>query len=516
MDLPESELLSHLSVLKDSELLYERGIYPKLTYVFNHALTYDTAYNSLLLKKTKEVHERIGKAIEELYSDRLAEFYEILAYHYSRSDDQENAYQYLKLSGGKATRNYSTWEAFRFYKEAIQVIKKMPETEQTQGEMLEVYQLILGPMRLLSYPEDSLQMIQEGEKLAKHFGNEKIHAMFYSRLGNYYSIKGGNPLLGIEYSEKSFLKAQAMQDSELIARTGWDLTASYIMSGQFLKVGDVAPTVFALLEKTKKEHESFGVGMNAYAALHGYYGWSMAWLGSFEEGRFLLEKGFGFASEINDKTSVGIVDWFSGMAFAIKGEGPNAIEHSQNAVKYFEEAKWGSLLGHAWSELGWGHLLKGEVETARQCVEKGLKIYTDAGSTWYFAFPFWVLGMVHLASGDLTNAQNCIEESLRLSIDNKERHFEALARLWLGKILIGMSVSKSKQGEEEISQGIKALDELRLKPFSAIGYMFLGELHLLTGNQDKALKNLQRAEEMLQKMEMDYWLGKTREILERL
>ena len=37
--LTEQELLSHLSVLKDSELLYERGIYPQSTYIFKHALT---------------------------------------------------------------------------------------------------------------------------------------------------------------------------------------------------------------------------------------------------------------------------------------------------------------------------------------------------------------------------------------------------------------------------------------------------------------------------------------------
>jgi predicted ATPase len=38
-DLPEKELLSRLSALKDSELLYERGIYPHSTYIFKHALT---------------------------------------------------------------------------------------------------------------------------------------------------------------------------------------------------------------------------------------------------------------------------------------------------------------------------------------------------------------------------------------------------------------------------------------------------------------------------------------------
>ena len=37
--LQEDQLLNRLAVLKDSELLYERGIYPESTYVFKHALT---------------------------------------------------------------------------------------------------------------------------------------------------------------------------------------------------------------------------------------------------------------------------------------------------------------------------------------------------------------------------------------------------------------------------------------------------------------------------------------------
>jgi class 3 adenylate cyclase len=130
IELPEPELLSHLSVLKDSELLYERGIYPQLTYVFKHAFTQEVAYNSLLLKRTKEIHQETGKAIEKLYPERLEEFYEILAHHYSKSDNSEKACHYLKLSGDKATRNYANREAFGFYREAIEVLAKMPQTEE--------------------------------------------------------------------------------------------------------------------------------------------------------------------------------------------------------------------------------------------------------------------------------------------------------------------------------------------------------------------------------------------------
>jgi hypothetical protein len=49
----EQELLSHLSVLKDSELLYERGIYPETTYIFKHALTREVVYDSILTHRKK-------------------------------------------------------------------------------------------------------------------------------------------------------------------------------------------------------------------------------------------------------------------------------------------------------------------------------------------------------------------------------------------------------------------------------------------------------------------------------
>jgi len=55
MPLPEQDLLSRLSVLKDSELLYERGIFPQSVYVFKHALTREAVYTTLLHKRRVEI-----------------------------------------------------------------------------------------------------------------------------------------------------------------------------------------------------------------------------------------------------------------------------------------------------------------------------------------------------------------------------------------------------------------------------------------------------------------------------
>ncbi|GAG14639.1 unnamed protein product, partial [marine sediment metagenome] len=65
------DLKSYLLNLQGLEFIYEKSLFPELEYIFKHALTQEVAYNSLLLKRRREIHGKIGNAIEELYPDRL-------------------------------------------------------------------------------------------------------------------------------------------------------------------------------------------------------------------------------------------------------------------------------------------------------------------------------------------------------------------------------------------------------------------------------------------------------------
>ena len=143
MGLSERELLSHLSCLKDSELLYERGIYPQSTYIFKHALTQEVTYNTLLLKRRRGIHEKIGRAMEEFYQERLEEFYEILAYHYQQSDNIEKGVEYLVLAAKKAADRFANQEARAFCEEALKTLDRRAATEENEKLRNEIELLFL-------------------------------------------------------------------------------------------------------------------------------------------------------------------------------------------------------------------------------------------------------------------------------------------------------------------------------------------------------------------------------------
>ena len=83
------------------------------------------AYASLLVQRRGELHRLVGLAIEELYADRLPEHYEVLAYHFSRTDDPERALTYLVRAAQKATQAFGLRQAIDLYDEALSAAARL-------------------------------------------------------------------------------------------------------------------------------------------------------------------------------------------------------------------------------------------------------------------------------------------------------------------------------------------------------------------------------------------------------
>jgi tetratricopeptide (TPR) repeat protein len=511
----QQELRSYLLNLQGLELIYEKSLFPELAYIFKHALTQEVAYNSLLIKRRNEIHGKIGQAIEQIYGDRLQEFYEMLAYHYSKSGNFNKAYQYAKLAADKAVGNYSHWEAYGFYKDARDLLHKLPETEENKKRKIEVLRLMITPLVFLGFPAESLSMLQEGEMLSKELEDDYHLARFYSAIGTHYANRG-NPQLGIKYAERAFEKGRTNQDIELMGSISTDLFFSYEQAGEYYKIVDVAQDVIDLIEKAGRRTDFFSFFVNPYSTVCSLCGSGMGLLGNFEEGRIILNKGLRTASEINHLITLGLVELHYGFFFWGRGEWESAKEHFQKCIKYSEESKYSILSGFSWGFLGYVFSILGDLKIGKKHAEKGLEIYLDTGSEQFFCVFYYILGSIYHDLGDLKSAQSHTEEALRLSQKNGGKMTEGLLWILLGMILGKKEPNQIDMAEESFFKGMEILQELRLKAVYSQGYLFLGELYLNGGEQEKAKKNLYTAGEMFKEMEMDYWLARTKELMERL
>lgn len=113
-----------LSYLKGIELIRERKRWGELEYLFKHALAQQVAYESILMGKRTELHLRVANCIENIFRERLREFFGMLAYHYSMGEDEDKAEEYLIKAGEEALKSSASSEALHFYREALTLFMK--------------------------------------------------------------------------------------------------------------------------------------------------------------------------------------------------------------------------------------------------------------------------------------------------------------------------------------------------------------------------------------------------------
>jgi class 3 adenylate cyclase len=116
------QLDRHLTGLERLDLIRARSLQPDLEYMFKSALTQEVVYNGLLKKERQTIHERIALVMEQLFQDRLPEFYETLAFHFKQGLSVHKAVDYLMKAGEKSLGRYAVEESHQYYKEAFDLL----------------------------------------------------------------------------------------------------------------------------------------------------------------------------------------------------------------------------------------------------------------------------------------------------------------------------------------------------------------------------------------------------------
>jgi class 3 adenylate cyclase/predicted ATPase len=141
---PDIQLGRMLADLQAGEFIYEQPVANDVEYVFKHALTQEVAYNSLLIERRKELHNRAGQALETLFDDQLDDHLSELAHHYSHSDNADKAIEYLGRAGQQAMQRSAHSDAITNLTAAIKLLQSFPDGQDRIERELPL-QLAIGP-----------------------------------------------------------------------------------------------------------------------------------------------------------------------------------------------------------------------------------------------------------------------------------------------------------------------------------------------------------------------------------
>jgi class 3 adenylate cyclase len=130
----EDALKDELSQIVNAELLFQRGVLKKLTYTFKHILIQETAYNSLLKSKRKELHGRTAEILERQVGEGPHENPGLLAYHYAEAGNLEKAIPYWTQASRESLSAFANEEAVQQSRAGIKLLETLPDSPQKAAQ----------------------------------------------------------------------------------------------------------------------------------------------------------------------------------------------------------------------------------------------------------------------------------------------------------------------------------------------------------------------------------------------
>jgi class 3 adenylate cyclase/tetratricopeptide (TPR) repeat protein/ribosomal protein L40E len=396
-----------LRELKAIELIYEKSLFPELSYMFKHALTHEVAYNSLLFQRRKELHRAIGLAIEDLYASRLAEHYEVLAHHFLRAEEWAKARDYLLKAAEKAAKAFTIREAIARYDQALAAARKLGDTIQSKT-LMEIHQAKMSLYFILSDFESSRAEGELLQDLARRSEDRANEGAALAGMG-FASLWAHNFDRALDYSRQAIEVSGKINARPVLARGHLTTGIVYAVTGRLHEAGREFERVLAISRSGGEIfHQSLALGLT---------GFLKNWEGDYDEALRLQSEGLRLARKHNVLVPLLHGLFIHGVTLTGKGNFDEALQIFEEGLALAEKVGDEIDRHRLLNSLGWFYIEIGDLDRATDLNRKGAEGARKRGDSETIANPELNLADIFLIKGDLVLAQELLEGVYKLAKD---------------------------------------------------------------------------------------------------
>jgi predicted ATPase len=479
------DLKASLLNLQGLEFIYEKQLFPELEYIFKHALTQEVAYNSLLVKRRKEIHERIGRAIEELYSEGLEEYYELLSYHYVRSENKDKAVDYLALASQKAAKANSMEVAASYFEQAMEVLDALPDTDHNRERRISLLVSQFDVFDMLLRHAEYYVLLNRYEPVAASINNPSLFGAFHACLGGFEASLGF-----LDHSIQTLTKAAELCDGagnhEGVSLAYSLLQWTHLFKGNFDKV------LLLTKDTLRKMEEHFSLRWYVYTL----YGAALAYagLGRWDEAEEEGKKALGVAQEFTDNSLISEVASIISNVYVLKGDLEQAIEYAKLGAS---KAQTPADEFMAQTVLARARCRTGEPNKGIEVLKESAQIARAAGPLLGQLPIAWSLSEGYLLAGEYEKASHTAEDVMQTAEQCGARLYQGMAHRILGEVALAINADEASPHLEE---AIAVFQETRAENDLALAYSVMGRFHKQRGSTEQAREYLTKALEIFERL----------------
>jgi predicted ATPase len=477
-DLDEGTLQRELGRLVGAELVYQRGVIPKATYLFKHALIQDTAYESLLRSTRQGYHRRIAEVLTEQFPDAAESQPELLAHHYTEAGLMEQAVGYWQRAGQQANERLAYQEAMNHLMTGLSLLQTLPETLAHQQQEL-LLQTSLGAAAVVvrgqSAPEVETAYMR-ARVLCQQLGDTQDVSPVLYGLSRFYVGLPDLPLAR-QLGEELLCLAERREETPLYVIAHYTLGATCMWMGELRSAHSHLEESIGHYTPAQRSSPMFWTGLDPGVGCYAYSAVALWCLGYPDQALARAHEALVLATDLAHPFSYAFALNFASATWQFRREWRDVYDHAATAVTISTEQGFPLWLAVATIFQGWaltacgkgeeglrqmrqgltdwrasgaelnvpcgltllaeGYGNLNQVEAGLDALREGQNVMKRTGEHLWKAEVHRLQGelLLHQATPDVSQAETCFQEAISIAQNQSAKSWElraatSLARLW--------------------------------------------------------------------------------------
>ncbi len=483
----EAQLERMLGDLQAGEFIYEQPAPAGVEYTFKHALTQEVAYKSLLIDRRKQLHERAGQALESIFAGQMDDYLELLARHYSLTDNTKKAVEYLGRAAQQKLKRCAYADAVNDLTAAMDSLRKLPETaDRIQRELL--LQMTLGQafagLKTWAAQEAELAFTRALDICERLADPPERFFVLYGLVGVYH-MRG-------QYRPARERAYQLLQQAESTNNPTQLLLAHYLIgmisfhTGELLTAKEHDDIALSLYDQERDSPLALSTANDPREGILSYAAWTLWYLGFPDQAVARINEAIAAARALSHPFSLASAEFFSTIVRALRREPHIVRETAERVIAFSAEHGFGFWLLFAPSLRGWAMAEQGQHEEGIELMRQALFIAHEAGVDIGRSNTLCMLAEGYRNAGRLDEALDAVKQALDTADAQEELCYEPEIYRLKGELLLRKADANAVEAQGCFTRAIEIARNQSAKSLELRATMSLARLLASQGRRDKA------------------------------